>query len=81
MVVEIDEEVIDRFQEKALFVHGYADENEIFLKAGIKKATTLICALPSDADNLFVVLFAKQINKKLKPAGAYNVIMPDRIWW
>lgn len=79
VVVEIDEEVIDRFQEEALFVHGYPDEDEIFLKAGIKKATTLICALPSDADNLFVVLFARQINKKLKPAEADNVIMPDRI--
>jgi len=37
VVVEIDEEVIDRFQEEALFVHGYADADEFFLKAGIKK--------------------------------------------
>ncbi|NND88459.1 MAG: TrkA family potassium uptake protein, partial [Flavobacteriaceae bacterium] len=56
--------------------------------------STLICALPSDADNLFVVLSARQINadlkiisraaeetsyKKLKLAGADNVIMPDKI--
>jgi len=30
VVVEIDEEVIDRFQEEGLFVHGYEDENEFF---------------------------------------------------
>ena len=50
--------------------------------------------MPSDADNLFVVLSARQINKdlliisrasqetsdkKLRLAGADNVIMPDRI--
>jgi voltage-gated potassium channel len=94
VVVEIDEEVIERFQEEVLFVHGNADEDEILLKAGIEKANTLICALPNDADNLFIVLSARQINnklkiisrateetsyKKLKLAGADNVIMPDRI--
>ncbi len=62
--------------------------------AGIEKASTLICALPNDADNLFVVLSARQINSKLsiisraseetsynklKLAGANNVILPDRI--
>jgi len=64
------------------------------LKAGIDRASTLISALPNDADNLFVVLSARQINKdlciisrasletsyqKLKLAGANNVILPDRI--
>jgi voltage-gated potassium channel len=54
----------------------------------------LICTLPSDADNLFIVLSARQINsklkiisrateetsyRKLKLAGADNVIMPDKI--
>ncbi len=95
VVVEKDEEVIERFsEEKVLFVHGNADEDETLYRAGIERATTLICALPSDADNLFVVLSARQINnnlriisraaeetsyKKLKLAGADNVIMPDRI--
>ena len=63
-------------------------------RAGIAKAANLITALPSDADNLFVVLTAKQLNKnckvisrassetsydKLKIAGADNVIMPDML--
>ena len=64
------------------------------LRAGIEKASNLITALPSDADNLFVVLTASQLNKdvyiisraskessysKLKIAGADNVIMPDKL--
>ncbi len=95
VVVEMNEDVIERFSEdNVLFVHGNADEDETLNRAGIEKAATLICALPSDADNLFVVLSARQINqnlriisrateetsyKKLKLAGADNVIMPDRI--
>ncbi|MBT8254979.1 MAG: potassium channel protein [Bacteroidia bacterium] len=94
VIVEMDEEVIDKMDDDLLFVHGNADEDETLLKAGIERASTIICALPSDADNLFVVLSARQINedikiisrasqetsyKKLKLAGANNVIMPDRI--
>jgi voltage-gated potassium channel len=95
VIIEKDEEVVERFEdEKTLFVHGNANEDEVLLHAGIERASTLICALPSDADNLFVVLSARQLNKdlkiisrateetsykKLKLAGADNVIMPDRI--
>lgn len=95
VVIEMNEEVVERFyDEKHLFVHGNANEDEVLIKAGIERASTLICALPSDADNLFIVLSARQINKdlkiisratqetshqKLKLAGANNVIMPDKI--
>jgi voltage-gated potassium channel len=76
------------------FVYGNANEDETLLKAGIERADCLITALPNDADNLFVVLSARQINKnmniisrasqeasykKLKLAGANNVILPDKI--
>ena len=95
VVIEIDDQVIERFSETdILFISGNADEDEVLIQAGIKKASTLICALPSDADNLFIVLSARQINpklkiisraseetsyQKLKLAGADNVIMPDKI--
>jgi voltage-gated potassium channel len=95
VVVEMDEEAINQHgAEDILFVHGNAIEDESLLEAGITKASTLICALPSDADNLFIVLSARQINpnlkiisrateetsfKKLKLAGADNVILPDKI--
>lgn len=95
VVVEIDEQIVERFlNTEILYILGNADEDEILIKAGIERASTLICALPSDADNLFVVLSARQINpnlkiisrateetsyQKLKLAGADNVIMPDKI--
>ncbi|SRX54752.1 TrkA family potassium uptake protein [Aequorivita sp. CIP111184] len=95
VIIEKDEEVIDRFSDdNTLFILGNAIEDEILLKAGVEKASTLICATPSDADNLFVVLSARQMNKnlkiisraseetsykKMKLAGADNVIMPDKI--
>lgn len=95
VIIEKDKELIEKVQDEELpFVHGNANEDEVLHMAGIDKATTLICALPSDADNLFIVLSARQINKdlciisrasqetsyeKLKLAGANNVILPDRI--
>lgn len=95
VIIERDKEVIEKFQENNIpFIFGNANEDEILIEAGIEKASTLISALPSDADNLFVVLSARQINKemciisrasqetsynKLKLAGANNVILPDRI--
>ncbi len=95
VIIEKDEEVINHYSnEDYLFVRGNAIEDESLIKSGIKKASTLICTLPSDADNLFIVLSARQMNnglkiisrateetsnQKLKLAGADNVIMPDRI--
>ncbi|NNE33446.1 MAG: potassium channel protein [Winogradskyella sp.] len=95
VIIERDKELIERFQQDDKpFIYGNANEDETLFEAGIKKASTLICALPSDADNLFVVLSARQINNKLtiisrasqetsynklKLAGANNVILPDRI--
>jgi len=95
VVIEKNREVIDRFQDDDIpFVYGNANEDETLIEAGVKKAKTLISALPNDADNLFVVLSARQINSsmtiisrasqetsynKLKLAGANNVILPDNI--
>tara|TARA_R110002072_G_scaffold108026_2_gene234678 strand:+ start:81947 stop:82957 length:1011 start_codon:yes stop_codon:yes gene_type:complete len=95
VIIERNEEIVERFsEERTPFVLGDASEDEVLMKAGIDRATTLICTLPSDADNLFIVLSARQINKnltiisraseetsykKLKLAGANNVIMPDKI--
>ena len=95
VIIERDKEVLVKYQEDDIpFVLGNANEDESLHEAGIEKASTLISALPNDADNLFVVLSASQINRKmhiisraseetsynkLKLAGANNVILPDRI--
>jgi len=95
VIIERDKEVIEKNESDLIpMVLGNANEDEVLIQAGIERASTLISALPSDADNLFVVLSARQINKdtciisrasqetsyqKLKLAGANNVILPDRI--
>ncbi|AXT60707.1 potassium channel protein [Aquimarina sp. AD10] len=95
IIIEKDDEIIERYQnDQLLFLKGNATEDQVLIEAGIKNAACLICTLPEDADNLFIVLSARQINKKLKIisrasedasykkirlAGADNVIMPDRI--
>jgi voltage-gated potassium channel len=79
---------------KTLVLQGDGTRDEILENAGIAKARALITTLPVDADNLFIVLSARAMNpkltiisrasddnsdKKLKIAGANNVIMPDKI--
>ncbi len=75
-------------------IEGDATNDDILLQAGILKARSIITTLPNDADNLFVALTAKSLNpnifivsratnksseKKLKMAGANNVVMPEQI--
>ncbi len=77
-----------------LHLFGDATEDAILKKAGIERARALVCTLPVDADNVFIVLSARSLNPniqiisrasqatsvpKLKKAGADNVILPDKI--
>jgi len=80
--------------ENIYFIEGDATKDEILQKAGISTATSLITTLHTDADNLFVVLSARQMNPglkivsrasndktadKMKLAGANRIIMPEVI--
>lgn len=73
---------------------GDATQDEVLQKAGIARAKAVITTLPKDADNVFVVLTARELNKtvriisraseknteaKLLRAGANNVVMPEEI--
>jgi len=95
VIIEGNKKMIEEIEKAGfLYVKGDATNDEILEKAGIKKANNLITTLPSDADNLFVVLSSRQYNnkatlisrasndtseRKLKIAGADNVIMPDKL--
>ena len=95
VIIEKDEELVKTIDMEGLLnVHGDATLDNVLINAGIERAKNLITALPSDADNLFVVLTARQLNRdckiisrasdetsydKLKIAGADNVIMPDKL--
>jgi len=96
VIIEKNSELVQgmRNSNDLLYVEGDATDDDTLISAGIANAKALITTLPEDADNLFVVLTAKEINPsltiisrasaensdvKLKRAGATNVIMPDRI--
>lgn len=95
VVIEKNKDIEERLQQDNVpYVIGNANEDEVLMQAGIDRASNFISALPNDADNLFVVLSTRQINKniniisrasnessydKLKFAGANNVILPDKI--
>jgi voltage-gated potassium channel len=95
VVIEKRKDMIEDLERhQILYIEGDATDDDSLEKAAIKNAHSLITALPSDADNLFVVLSARQLNKdltiiaraslessykKLKIAGANNVIMPDYV--
>lgn len=89
---EIVESITHRYSE--LVIEGDSTQDEVLEKAGIERASAIITTLPTDADNLFIVLTARALNpkltiisrasddssdKKLRTAGANNVIMPDKI--
>lgn len=95
VIIEKNKELVDKIENEFMpYVLGNASDDDILMKAGVDRASCLISALPNDADNLFIVLSTRQINKKiniisrasqetsyqkLKLAGANNVILPDKI--
>jgi len=95
VVVESDAEAYKRCVENGhLCIRGSAVENHILEEAGITTAAGLVSTLRSDADNLYVVLTARSLNKdillisrvempeaesKLKMVGVDKVISPHRI--
>ena len=89
---DLTDELTHKFSH--LVLTGDATQDEVLEQAGIARASAIITTLPMDADNLFIVLTARALNpkltiisrasddnsnKKLKTAGANNVIMPDKI--
>ncbi|MBN8572010.1 MAG: potassium channel family protein, partial [Ignavibacteria bacterium] len=96
IIIECNEERLEYIKEfkNYLFIDGDATNDDILIKANIKDAKALITTLPTDPDNVYVVLTAREMNptitivsrasdesseSKLKRAGANNVIMPERI--
>ncbi len=97
VIIENDPDLVQRIRESSehtMVLPGDATDDSIMQQAGIEKAKALITTLPSDADNLFVVLTARDVNSTLniisrasddrsehtlKIAGANNVILPDKV--
>lgn len=96
VIIEKDTEMLDKEKEQNgfLFLAGDSTDDEALKTAGIDRARAVITCLPKDADNIYVVLAAREFNKeilivsrasttsavsKLKMAGATNIIMPDSL--
>lgn len=96
IVLENDENVIAEYSYDSgiEFLKGDSTDDDALARANVKSAKAVITCLPKDAENLYVVLAAREMNpsilivsrasnssavSKLKLAGATNVIMPDSI--
>jgi voltage-gated potassium channel len=92
LVLEINEEKVRRLTEMGVHVmHGDAADDQTLIRAGVKRARGLIAVAPRDADNIFIALSARALNKdlfivarcaheqdvqKFYTAGANRVISP-----
>ena len=92
VVIEEDPVLARRARDAELLViEGDATSDDVLLQAQIKRAAGVICGLPDDAANTFIVLSAKELNSevsivsraanpgsesKLRRAGAKMVISP-----
>ncbi len=97
VLIDIDQDAVDAYRElnpKGFSMVGDATDDHLLEQANIDSARGLVAALPSDKDNLFLTLSARQFNpemrivargtdlrvlEKLKKAGADTVVSPNYI--
>jgi len=95
VIIENDEHVTPVLEEEGfLYMKGNATDDDILKAAGIEHAAGLVTAVSSDADNVFIILTAKELRpdlniiaraldegseRKLHRAGATRVISPYQI--
>jgi len=66
VVIEKNDVILDADQkEEFIIVQGDATNDDLLKRVGIEKAQCLISVLPTDAENLYVVLSARGLNPKL----------------
>jgi voltage-gated potassium channel len=96
VVIDNSEEKLTALEEEmdCLYIHGDATQEDVLLKAGIKRAKGLAALLRTDADNLYLTLTAKLINpslfvlskameeeaeRKILQIGANKVVSPYKL--
>ena len=98
VVVEFDKDRVEWISQhlKSSFLHivGDATDDDVLVRAGIKRARGVVTALSSDKDNLFVTITARHLNtemrivsraremsarEKIIRAGADTVVSPNHI--
>lgn len=95
VVVESDESARFNLDNDGIpYIIGNVTDDEVLLKAGVERAKSLVAAVRTDADNLYLVITARQLNpaiyivsrsadeaaeRKLIRAGANKVVSPYHI--
>lgn len=92
LAIDKNQNIIQRLEEDGfVYYNGDATQDKTLLAAGIKNAKGIVCVLPSDAQNLYVILAARELNpnifilsrsedeeseRRLLKAGADRVMSP-----
>jgi voltage-gated potassium channel len=64
--VDNNPEIIQRIQDEGfIYCKGDATQDKTLIEAGIKRAKGIVCVLPTDAENLYVILTAKELNNEI----------------
>ena len=94
VIIEVDPEVVKRIEELGYkMINGDATSSRVLKSAGISSAKAIAIVMDNDAKNLFTVLTARDLNKKifiatrsnddfvrekLVDAGADYIVMPQK---
>ena len=66
VVIDSNPEVIQGIEEEGfVYYRGDATQDKSLINAGIKRAKGIVCVLPTDAENLYVILTAKELNQDI----------------
>lgn len=94
LIEEDAERLVEVERQGILHVHGDATDEQVLLDAGLTRARALVTTVPSDSDNVFITLTARQLcpalmivaraeqpstQRKLQQAGANHVVLPASI--
>jgi len=95
VIIEKNPDVIQRLDDEGyVYLKGDATDDKSLLRAGIKRAKGVVCVLSTDAENLYVILTAKELHAgiyilsrceeevsehRLLRAGADRVVSPYKM--
>jgi voltage-gated potassium channel len=92
IVIEKNNRALNQLEaEGHIYIEGEAIEDDALIRAGVERAKVLVSTLPSESDNVYLAMTARDFNhelfiicradhpdgeKKLKRAGANQVVSP-----
>lgn len=95
VVIEQNEDSYQRaIEDGFLTLEGRASDDEVLLEAGVERARGVVCAVDSDAENMFITVTVRELNsdclvvaraetdgtaRKLRHAGATTTVSPHEM--